>query len=122
MKNQTITKDGLKEIYDIACGNWKSKIEDYAKRNPFEDKITFTQVEVDEMINTIIFILGMTLAQVKSTCPRPLVQVYESRKDYYACDDGKHSTVLALDDKDRLVGIFDLKWYVQFGQVKEQGR
>ena len=23
MKNQTITRDGLKEIYDIACGSWK---------------------------------------------------------------------------------------------------
>ena len=50
MKNQIITRDGLKEIYDIACSSWKSKIEDYAKRNPFEDKITFTQPEVDEMI------------------------------------------------------------------------
>ena len=50
MKNQTITRDGLKEIYDVACGGWKPKIEEYAKRNPFDSSVSFTQAEVDEMI------------------------------------------------------------------------
>lgn len=50
MKNQSITRDGLKEIHDIACSGWKKKIEDYAKRNPFESEISFTQSEIDEMI------------------------------------------------------------------------
>lgn len=50
MKNQTITRDGLKEIYDIACAGWKTKIEEFAKRNPFDSVISFSQSEIDEMI------------------------------------------------------------------------
>ena len=49
MENQTISRDNLKKIYDIACNTWKSKIEDYAKRNPFNNEITFTKNEINEM-------------------------------------------------------------------------
>jgi len=49
MKNQTISRDNLKEIYNIACPSWKTKIEGYAKRNPFDNEISFTQSELDEM-------------------------------------------------------------------------
>ena len=49
MKNYTITREQLKEIYDVACGGWKEKITEYAGRNPFGDTIAFTQTEVDEM-------------------------------------------------------------------------
>ncbi len=48
-KDQTITRDNLKAIYDIACSSWKSKLDGYAKRNPFESEISLTQSEIDEM-------------------------------------------------------------------------
>ncbi len=48
-KTQTITRDNLKAIYDIACSSWKNKLEGYAKRNPFESEIQLTQSEIDEM-------------------------------------------------------------------------
>jgi hypothetical protein len=73
-------------------------------------------------MSTIVFLLGMTLGQARATCPRPLIPVYETRSDYLACDDGKKTTVLAFDAKEKVVGIFDLKWYVQFGRAREQGR
>lgn len=49
--SQTITKTNLKAIHDVACSGWKTKIENYAKRKPFDDKIELTQDEVDEMYN-----------------------------------------------------------------------
>lgn len=51
MEIQKINRDNLKKIYDVACSNWKSKIEGYAKRNPFQDEIELTISEVDEMFN-----------------------------------------------------------------------
>lgn len=71
------------------------------------------------VFNAVVFALGMSLGQAKQLCPTPLVQVYETRKDYYACDDGKNTTVLAFDASNKIVGVFDLKWYVQFGQLIE---
>lgn len=65
----------------------------------------------------------MSLGQAKAICPNPLMPVFESRKDYLACDDGKTTTLLAFNDRSRVVGVFDLKWYVQYGQVIEsQGK
>ncbi len=49
MKSQIISRINLKEIHNVACSNWKTKLEDYAKRNPFEDEISLTQIEIDEM-------------------------------------------------------------------------
>jgi hypothetical protein len=46
---QTIKKTDLKVIYDIACKEWKIKIENYAKREPFNNEIDFSQSEIDEM-------------------------------------------------------------------------
>lgn len=46
-----ITRSQLKQIHDIACNSWKSKILDYAKRSPLEDIIEFTYVEVKEMFD-----------------------------------------------------------------------
>jgi|ERR1035437_654335 hypothetical protein len=48
-KNQTITRNNLKEIYDVACSSWKSKLEGYASRNPFDSEIQLSQTEIDEM-------------------------------------------------------------------------
>lgn len=51
METQTIDRENLKKIYDVACTNWKSKIESYANRNPFLDSIELKQSEIDEMFN-----------------------------------------------------------------------
>lgn len=45
----TVTKEQLKEIHDVACDSWKSKIEKYTLRNPFGNTIEFKQIEINEM-------------------------------------------------------------------------
>lgn len=47
----TIKKSELKKIHDVACTDWKSKIEKYAQKNPFEDELTFSEKQIQEMIN-----------------------------------------------------------------------
>jgi hypothetical protein len=49
MKTIEITRDRLKEIWDVACTDWKETIVKYANRNPFGNTINFTQKEVDTM-------------------------------------------------------------------------
>ena len=51
MKTQTITKVNLKAIYDDSCSYWKKRLEDYARRNPFDSEVELTQSEIDEMYN-----------------------------------------------------------------------
>ena len=46
-----ITKTDLKKIYDIACEDWKTKIEKYTLRNPFGEEIEFTEKEIQEMLS-----------------------------------------------------------------------
>ena len=50
METQIITRDNLKRIYDVACSSWKTKIEGYAKRTPFNCEIEISQSEIDEML------------------------------------------------------------------------
>jgi hypothetical protein len=45
----TIKKSELKEIYDVACDTWQTKIAKYATREPFGDTVDFTEEEVFEM-------------------------------------------------------------------------
>lgn len=47
----TIKKAELKKIHAVACKDWKTTIENYAKRNPFEDEVTFEKAEITKMIN-----------------------------------------------------------------------
>lgn len=49
MEKQIITRENLKAIHDVACTNWKTKLEDYARRNPFNPEIELTKAEIDEM-------------------------------------------------------------------------
>ena len=49
MKTQTITKENLKKIHDVACNDWKKKLEGYANRKPFDSEIELTEDEIDEM-------------------------------------------------------------------------
>lgn len=51
MERQIITRENLKAIHDVACDGWKTKLADYAKRNPFQLEIELTQAEIDEMFN-----------------------------------------------------------------------
>lgn len=47
----TILRTELKEIFEIACDTWKPKIEEFAKRNPFEETIQFSKKEINTMID-----------------------------------------------------------------------
>lgn len=51
MKSQKITKENLKAIYDVACSGWKTKIEQYAIKNPFSNEVELTNTEIEEMFN-----------------------------------------------------------------------
>lgn len=46
-----ITKTELKKIYEVACKDWKSKIEKYTLRNAFGEDIEFSEKEIKEMIS-----------------------------------------------------------------------
>lgn len=46
---QSISRESLGEIAAIACQGWKTKLAEYACRNPYGNMIEFTQAEVDEM-------------------------------------------------------------------------
>jgi hypothetical protein len=51
-KSETMVKIERKQlqvIYDIACSDWKVKIEGIAKGQPFGDEIELTESQVDEM-------------------------------------------------------------------------
>lgn len=52
MKKQSITREQLKEIHDIACSTWKTQLEKYGSRNPFSSTIEFSNEEVLEMFKT----------------------------------------------------------------------
>jgi len=53
--NQSILKENLKKIHDVACSTWKEKLEGYAKReafrNPFGNEVELTSDEVNEMFD-----------------------------------------------------------------------
>lgn len=49
MSSQIITKANLKKIHDVACASWKTKLENYANRQPFDTEVELTQPEIDEM-------------------------------------------------------------------------
>jgi hypothetical protein len=49
MENNKITREGLKELHDIACSTWKQKLENIANRNPFNCDITVSDDEINEM-------------------------------------------------------------------------
>jgi hypothetical protein len=42
MKN-SITRDELKQIFDIACSSWQEKIKAYGSKDPFSAEIKFTE-------------------------------------------------------------------------------
>jgi hypothetical protein len=46
-----IKREELKEIYDIACSSWKTKIEKFGNRTPFSNLIEFSSEEIQKMVN-----------------------------------------------------------------------
>jgi len=49
--NQSILKENLKKIHDVACLTWKEKLEGYAKREAFSSEVELTSDEVNEMFD-----------------------------------------------------------------------
>jgi hypothetical protein len=44
-----VKKSDLGKIHNVACSTWKSRLETYAQRNPFDDSIELSDSEIDEM-------------------------------------------------------------------------
>lgn len=49
METQKLSREGLKEIHSVACSSWKNVLESYGSRNPLENYVELTQIEVDKM-------------------------------------------------------------------------
>lgn len=49
--NQSILKENLKKIHDVACPTWKEKLTQYAISNPFGNEVELTSDEVNEMFD-----------------------------------------------------------------------
>jgi hypothetical protein len=49
MDTITVTKKELEKIHNVACPDWKFKIESYANRNIFGNDVELTKKEVEEM-------------------------------------------------------------------------
>lgn len=49
METQRISREGLKEIYSVACDEWQGKLKSFGYRNPLENYIDLTKEEVNEM-------------------------------------------------------------------------
>lgn len=46
----TIKREDLKRIHRVACSDWKTKIENFANRSPFDGEITFKESEIKAML------------------------------------------------------------------------
>lgn len=55
-----------------------------------------------------------TAKQAQALCPTPLISMYEKlhADQYYACDDGKNTTVLVFSN-DKLIAIMDVKFFAK---------
>jgi hypothetical protein len=49
METQKLSREGLKEIYSVACDEWQGKLKSFGYRNPLENYIDLTKEEVNEM-------------------------------------------------------------------------
>jgi len=49
METQKLSREGLKEIHSVACSSWKIVLESCGSRNPLENYVELTQIEVDKM-------------------------------------------------------------------------
>lgn len=65
-----IKRSDLQKIHNVACSTWKSKIEKYALRTPFNDTIELNDVEVDAMFNA-----------ANNSQTKVLIEVFGERKE-----------------------------------------
>lgn len=99
----TITRKDLKKIHDIACKDWKAKIEKFGARNPFGGTIDFSAEEIKEMIN----------ASTKEQLPivKEIFNVKESWRSLKTVDDA----IKILGDKDE--DVIALRSIYTFGHI-----
>jgi len=102
MKN-SITRSELQKIHSIACDDWRSKIENYAKADPFSDTIKFTDKQIQEMVKAST---AEQLPTVKEIFE--IIETYESIKTLEdACKvlGGDDSEVQTLRTLQKVVGL-----------------
>lgn len=83
MKTQSIKREHLKEIYDVACTEWKTKLANKAKEEPFNDLI-FSEEEIKEMF------------KAAKTDQKPILE------KYFTLEEDKNAFV-------KKFGVYDIK-------------
>lgn len=74
----TITREQLKEIHDIACDTWKTKIEKIARNQPFGD-IELSETKVQEMRDAATGAQKPTLEKIFGVAAQFKVNVWENK-------------------------------------------
>ena len=134
MKTQSISKENLKKIYDVACPSWQAKLEGYAKREPFSSEVGFTSAEVNEMFEASDDKQTKVLVKYL-TKPKTILDEIMSFED--ACiklgitDSDNEINILkslSTPNKDKLIAFYRLEiiakalndgWYPNFNNYDE---
>jgi hypothetical protein len=74
----TITREQLKEIHDIACDTWKTKIEKIARNQPFGD-IELSETKVQEMRDAATGAQKPTIEKIFGVAAQFKVNVWENK-------------------------------------------
>jgi hypothetical protein len=71
-----VTRDEFKRIYDVACYEWKQKLDNLMAEQPFNDMLEFTGQQVKTMLDA------------STKCQEPIV-----RAVFHEYDDGKDAEI-----------------------------
>lgn len=94
----TISKKQLKEIHDVACYDWKSKIKAYASEDPFSDIIAFTEAEVKAMFDTATPEQRVVLRSIFVDYGKnKSIDNLKSDLKYFQADGGTDESLIALE-------------------------
>ena len=88
MKTYKVTIDQLKQIHDVACGTWKTKIKSLIT-DPFADHVELSQQQVDEMFKAALNgqrpVLVSVFGEPEKHCPYKkgqLLWVWDNHNEY----------------------------------------
>lgn len=116
METQKLTRAQVKEIYDIACPTWQSRIEAYvSKQGTFADFIEFDDEKVIEMFDAAT---ASQLPVLEKLLKRPesdkfneeFVYIYKGVNKYYKLHricEGKYAWVDLFGSRCYANGIYD---------------
>lgn len=118
--NQIITKENLKKIYDVACSTWKTKLTQYAIRNPFGNEVELTSDEVNEMFDASdekqTKILNKFLKRYNGVMD--IVTSYETACDSLGVKPNKNVT--PYEKLTTIIKALNQGWYPNFDNADER--